>query len=237
LYDTVDMSRLSIKSTKWVAVLLVALAPGVFVSALQTDSDPVMNYYWERAGYVWNHYSSQALERDYRMIATTYYKSVANDGTVKNVDSATVQYYLTGGKIDSQRVISGNNEKFREIDLSVTDVFDIDNMVHGYPNDTGGYELAIGFVPDSGSGSPDGLLIIDRNLFYPMWLYLYYPEKPGYRRLSRSFRFTVADGLIVPDSIWEVGAKERVFSLEHYRIETGVNSVEILPNKDETTVD
>jgi hypothetical protein len=60
------------------------------------------------------------------------------------------------------------------------------------------------------------------------WLYLYYPSTSGVERLTRSFRFTEVEGYVFPDSIWEVGARSGIFSLEYYRLETGIVEIEVI---------
>ena len=97
-----------------------------------------------------------------------------------------------------------------------------------FPNDTGGPQLAIGFDTDSlRDPRPVGLAMIDRDEYYPKWLYLFYPEEKNHSRFTKSFRFVQQDGLLFPDSVWVVGAREGVFSTEHYRIETDVTEISI----------
>jgi len=101
--------------------------------------------------------------------------------------------------------------------------------IHFYPNDTGGLSLAMGFRADSTMPrQPDGLVVIDRTEYYPRCLYLYYPNKPDFKRFTRTFRFALVDGFIFADSISEVAARQGIFSLENYRLETSISDLTIV---------
>jgi len=112
--------------------------------------------------------------------------------------------------------------------MTVPNVFAQASEFCFYPNDTGGVELALGFDHDvSLSQLPVGLAVIDRDRYLLRWLYLYYPEHLDYKRFSRSYRLTLQDGYVFPDSIWEVGARPGIFSPEYYRLETVITGITI----------
>jgi len=189
------------------------------------DSDDVIEYYWEKANLAFESADPVATGLVYKLVAATHYKHIGKNGRVVKIDSATSEYYCRAGQIDSQRVINGDGSRFADIDLNFTSIFDLDYHHIGFPNDTGGDALAIGLETDSGSTNPNGILVIDRNSYLPQALYLFYPEKEGYNSFSRLFHFIEVDGYIFPDSIWEVGSRDGIFSTENYRLETSISSI------------
>jgi len=58
-------------------------------------------------------------------------------------------------------------------------------------------------------------------------LYLFYPNRPDFKKFSLSFRFVEYQGHVFPDSIWEVGTKAGIFSTESYRVETAIEHLTI----------
>jgi len=210
-------------------LLLLVFATALTLARPAVDTDPVIQYYWDKVRDVYVSQDPVSAGIRYRLVATTYFKHIDSKGRVEKIDSATVEYFCREGQVDSQKTVSGDDSRFRNLDITITDIFGLDYQPFSFPNDTGGAVLAIGLDTDSLSANPDGLIMVDRYRYVPVWLYLYYPEKRGYRRFSRSFRFTEVDSYVFPDSIWEVGARQGVFSLEHYRLETGVTTIEILP--------
>ncbi|UCC44511.1 MAG: hypothetical protein JSU65_00880 [Candidatus Zixiibacteriota bacterium] len=218
------MSTLIYRISSCLVLLALIAQPRVMA---EDEQDPVLDYYWQKAGREFRRMDPVTTEIEYRLVARTFYKDIDSDGEVVRVDTAMVEYFYSGGERDSLRVISGDNSRFKDIDLSVQNVFAIGYHLYAYPNDTGGAVLPIGLDTDSGSVDPDGFVIIDRDNGRLQWLYLYYPKGSGHRRVSRCFRMSEVDGYLFPDSVWEVGAIERVFVLDHYRVETAITEVEI----------
>jgi len=209
-------------------VLSLCLGLGGVISPTPNDeSDTVIEYYWNKADLAFKSRDPVGAGLVYKLVAATYYKHVGKNGRIVKIDSATSVYYCQAGQVDSQQVIGGDGSRFADIDLTFTSVFDLDYYHFSFPNDTGGTALAIGFDTDFGSTNPNGLIVIDRYSYLPLALYLFYPVKQGYYSFSRSFNFTEVDGYIFPDSIWEVGSREGVFSRENYRLETSISSIEI----------
>ena len=209
-------------------VLSLCLGLGGVISPTPNDeTDAVIEYYWNKADSAFKPRDPVTAGLVYKMVAATYHKHIGKNGRIVKIDSATSAYYCHAGQIDSQQVISGNGSRFADIDLTFTSAFDLDYHHFSFPNDTGGAALAIGLETDSGSTNPNGLIVLDRYSYLPLALYLFYPGKQGYNSFSRSFRFTEVDGYIFPDSIWEVGSREGVFSRENYRLETSISSIVI----------
>jgi hypothetical protein len=209
-------------------VLGLCLVLGGAVSPRPNDySDDVIDYYWDKAKLAFESGDPVAAGLVYDLVAATYYKHIGKNGKVVKIDSATSEYHCRAGQIDSQLVINGDGSRFADIDLNFTSIFGLDYHHFGFPNDTGGDALAIGLETDSSSTNPNGLLVIDRNSYLLQALYLFYPEKQGYKTFSRSFHFIEVDGYIFPDSIREVGSREGIFSTENYRVETSISSIVI----------
>ena len=217
------------KTVDFIAVaLVIALLSPVFALGQTDEEDPVLSFYSDRARAAVD--SRNPLERGtvFSFDALTYYKRVGRGGRIEHVDSTLSTYYFSFGKLDSLTTDSAASSRDYEVDISYPNVFDHDYIFSFYPNDTGGADLAIGFDNDTISAeSPVGIAIIDRTRYFLKWLYLHYPQKEGYKRLSQSLRFTEQDGLIFPDSICLVAAKSGFFSTEHYRLETGISNLVI----------
>ncbi len=205
---------------------LTVMAAAVIVLA-DDEADPVVEYYWEKARTTFEANNPATANLQYTLTARTYYKHISRRGKMVKIDSAVVDYYCTGNEVDSLKMVSGDNSRFPNLDLTFTNILNMAYRHYTFPNDTGGIDLALGFDADSGSNNPDGLIIIDRNRYLLRWLYLYYPAKPGYRRFTRSFRFTQVDSYVFPDSIWEVATRPGIFTDDSYRLETGVTDIKI----------
>jgi hypothetical protein len=208
----------------------VLFASGLTLVFSSDDSDPVLEFYLRRAQHAFDSRDPARTGTSYSFRAKCYYKHVGDGGEIARVDSAEIDYFYSWGKLDSQKTVSGNVDLFKDLDLTYPRIFDQDYNYNLFPNDTGGRELAIGFDTDSlNDPKPVGVVLIDRELYYPLWLYLSYPHQEGYVRFSRAFRFTVEQGRLFPDSLWEVGAKAGVFFSEHYRLETGITDITVYP--------
>lgn len=225
------MELLKRKPTKTIFISILSLAvlsTTAAIASSEGEPDPVLQYYWRGAVKVARESDPARSEISYAFSAKSYYHSLTSGGMVVRTDSIVADYFFTGGILDSQQTTLGEMSRFRNLDLAFPDIFDRYNCLNLFPNDTGGAELAIGMLADSTAvGQPDGLVIIDRNSYYPRRLYLWYPGQENIARLTRSFRFVLVDGFIFPDSIWEVGTRLGIFSKESYRIETGISNVRI----------
>jgi hypothetical protein len=194
----------------------------------QSGSDKVLKFYWERAQALVRTGNPNLAGLTYSYVATTYYKKYGDKGAIASRDSTRVAYYYRFGNLDSSKVILAPKGSIPAVDLSYPIPFDSAYVLNFFPNDTGGPSIAIGFDSDSSHPAwPVGFALLDRQLYFPSWLYLSYPEKKGYRRFSRAFRFTSMDGFIFPDSIWEVAAIDGILFSTSYRLETGVKDIKI----------
>ncbi len=213
---------------KWPLEILAMLVLAGLVSPLLADnssSDAILQFYCKQARLkvAAQHPYEQALTYSFR--ATTYRLNMDND---TRGDSAVIDYFFSKGTLDSQRTVESTSWQSNEIDVFYPNVFDLDYRYTFYPNDTGGRDLAIGFDRDTvGDQQPVGLAIIDRYDYHLHRLYLFYPNKPGFRRYTRMLHFQQQDGYLFPISIVEVTSKEGVFSTEQHRVETVISEVTI----------
>lgn len=208
----------------WMAIVCLYVSPVVSVAA--GDSDPVLEFYWNKAAQASKALVSDSAGLRYRIRALTFYHRLDRHGLIVSTDSLLADYHFSSGTLDSVEVIEGSDDKTTRADFSVLDIFSRPYITRLFPNDTGGAELAIGFDSDSAHPSdPTGLILIDRYRYYPLTLYTHYPDSGGYKRYSRSYRFAIQDGLLYTDSIWVHAARQGIFSIEYYRQETGVLSL------------
>lgn len=219
--------RLSIISRILFQIILCVLFSTLIIdfTCNAQETDEITAYYWSKAKTAYEKNSISNIQSPFQLIVTTHYKHVDKHGVISKIDSATVKYFFSGSTIDSQQVLSGDNSLFKDITLIDDQMFDTNYYQFPYPNDTGGVNIAIGFDSDSTIVLPDGFMLIDRKSYYLRWLYMYYSAKKNYKRFSRSFRFNEVDSYIYPDSIWEVGTREGLLSLENFRIESKVDSI------------
>jgi len=205
------------------ALLLCSLA-----GAADDAVDPVLSYYWEHARAAEKTYDPDVPGIGYRFTARTYKHTVVRGGIISKTDSITQTYFYSNGSLDSVRTIRGQVKRFKNLDLTWPSIFENRYRLNLFPNDTGGTKLAIGLRSDStGTRLPDGLLVIDRNRYFPYSLYLFFPDKGGFSRFTRSFRFTLVNNLVFPDSVWEVATQLGIFFPESYRLETGITDIQV----------
>ncbi len=196
--------------------------------AAEDEVDPVLEYYWEKAGETAIRLDPTEYNISYSYTATTLFHDVDGHGEKVKTDSLLTDFFYTGRQLDSAKVRSGEEKLLKKLSLAVPRLFEDFYYLNFFPNDTGGEELAIGLITDSTAvAQPDGLVVIDRKNYHLRKLYLYYPDVPGHLRQTRSYRFTLEQGFVFPDSVWEVGVVEAVFGLENYRIETGITNIQV----------
>ena len=221
------------KSTKKIHVLPALAACVLLLTGIDVRSegpDPILQYYWENATDKARNINSSEAAVSFVLSARTFCHRIGSGGRIASTDTVTCDYFYTGSTLDSIHPGENNEDCARKVDLAIPFIFDNIYECSLFPNDTGGPGLAIGLTSDSSvAGQPDGLVVIDRRDYAMKNLYLYYPEKEGYRRFTRSFRFVEYEGYLFPDSVWEVGTKLGIFSSENYRTETGVTQIEIIP--------
>jgi hypothetical protein len=210
----------------WIATIAVALS---VLAADRYGADPVLEFYCTQSAVVAGRMDSLRRGLHFTAFATTHYKRVDSEGRVTGVDTSEVQYWFRDGVVDSQVVHRSKSGRDQALPWATPDVFADGYLYSFYPNDTGGSKLAIGFDrPTAEDSLPVGLFVIDRDLYQLRRLYLYYPHRSGYKRFSLCYRMAEQEGFLFPDSIWEVAAKEAIFTTENYRRETRVDSVRVL---------
>ena len=203
---------------------LLALATVGFGQSQQA----ILDYYWNKAGDVWQDRRNADSSLAYQVTARSLYKKLDRSGEVSRVDTALITYHFSGPTLDSQVVVEGSEEQFDQVNLLPPNIFAHDYLRNLYPNDDGVGDLAIGIDTDSlDVNVPTGMVLVDRRNYQPRWLYLHYTPEGDYTRFTRSFRFTEHDGLIVPDSVWVVAAKRGVLFTEFFRIETAVTDITV----------
>ncbi len=221
-------SRSSQKCSVLVLIGVILVLTAGYSASQQSRDESVLRFYWNRARAVTAAGDPLDHGARYSYEVTSYYNGIWKLGVVTLEDSLKEIRYYSYGNLDSSTVLVPAAKKSLTGDLTVPRVFDSTYALNFYPNDTGGPEIAIGFETDTSRGDlPVGLVILDRQLYNPRWLYLSYPRKSGYRHYSQSFRFTQVDGFIFPDSVWEVGVIDGILSTRSYRIETGVTNLKV----------
>jgi len=209
-------------------VLCIATVLSLFVtqSAFSGENDPILDFYWAKAAQSAKALLSDSVSVGYQIRALSYHHRLDKRGRITSTDSLLAEYYYSSGVFDSLTVIAGIDNEMTRADFSVLDIFSRPYLRNLFPNDTGGVELAIGFDSDTTHLSdPIGIVIIDRYQYFPIYLYTNYPDSAEFRRYSRSYRFTVQDGFLYPDSIWVSASRQALFTRENYRLETGVQSL------------
>lgn len=220
---------MSISNLWRVSVVALALFIATqLVGVAQEGSDDVLSYYLENFRRAIKTRNPVENGTTYSYTTTTLYKYTDSRGRIGRVDTIRARFFHSWGKFDSTVVIKGDPAQLEPIGPEYEDIFNQDYLFYTFPNDTGGIDLAIGFdTPSDSLPFPVGLLVINRDNFTPRWLYLSYPEKSGYTRFSKAWRFVELEGLVFPDSVWIVAAKPGIFGTDNYRIETGVSDLTI----------
>jgi len=224
---------MSSNTNRLTAFLVVGLLSGFGLVGADDEPDPILEYYWQHARRAARANSPDTTGVSYSFRARTYKHTVSDAGRISRTDSVLQDYFFSDGTPDSVKTVQGEAGRFKDLDFSHPAVFESEYHLSLFPNDTGGPRLAIGLWSDSTLGAqPDGLVVIDRNQYFLYSLYSYYPEKGGYKRFTRSFRFVMVDGYVFPDSVWEVATKLGVFFPESYRLETGISEIRVWKNRE-----
>ena len=197
------------------------------------ETDPVLEYYWQKAGETAALANPNRPGVSYRLTVKSYRRTVGEAGKITKTDSALQLFHYRDGQLDSVTTLRGTAGKFKNLNLFWPTIFEMDYHLNLFPNDTGGAALAIEMNADSSAADqPDGLVTVDRYRYYLRSLYLYYPHKEGFRRYTTSYRFKDVDGYVFPDSVWVVATQLGVFYSDSYRLESGVTEIEILQTPD-----
>lgn len=214
----------------WASIPAVLLAFSIdSLGPSAEDIDPVLKFYVTEAdsAYITSSLWNRPVRFSFQ--AFTYYKKLGRLGAVTRLDSTVVRCFCTGQVVDSTQTLLEPKSDFPEPEFHYPNVFTNDFRHSFFPNDVGNQDLAIGFgvtMPDD--TLPDGIAVIDREDFELRRLYLYFPNQEGYKRLSRTYRFSEFGEYVFPDSIWEVGATEGIFSTDFYRLESKIENIQLL---------
>ncbi len=210
----------------WVCVLCVlAVCP---IAGQDDAGDPVLDFYTQRAASVFRSADPMQAGTTYSFRATSYYLKLEAGRPPKRVDSSVVDFYFSFDQLDSLIVQTETSDRFDLVDLSIPPIFEGPYFFNFFPNDTGGTEIAIGFDTDStNTTNPTGLAILNRDRCTLERIYLCYPNVENHRRFSRGLRLTTVNGRVYPDSAWIIGARYGIFSTDHYRIETRIDSLKV----------
>ena len=217
-------------STRKPPLLFLLLSAALAATSVPAENpdQAALDYYWSGAQKAAAAHDPAEAGVTYSFTARSYYRVTDDHGLTVRIDSLIARYFYTGEKLDSQVTRSGDPGKFSRLDLSVPPLFGEDFHLNFYPNDTGGERLAIGFVADSTvAGLSDGLIVLDRNSYHPLQMYLYYRNYQDYKRYTRALRFTDVGEWFFPDSVWTVATRTGIFATESYRLETGISDITI----------
>jgi hypothetical protein len=208
-------------------MLLVNLVASCVVN-VPAGADPILDFYCQSARAECAGRNPLEHGAVFSFRASSRYSTIGDEGRTVVKDSLVVDYFYSFGQLDSIHTVVASKADIPQFNLNPPNVFE-STFVHSFfPNDTGGPELPIGFdSPDPDSESPSGIAIIDRDNYRLVRLYLFYPNKLGFKRLSRIYDFGQYDEFLVPELIIEQGAVSGIFTTTYYRLETTISDVRI----------
>lgn len=213
---------------KFSIVVFLLLCGAVNLYGQELQSNPILNFYCEKAQSVCQTLSPFENGATFSFLAQSYLTELAHGGKETITDSSIVRYYFSFGNVDSQKVILSTSSNLNEIDFHYPNLFEHNYDFSFFPNDIGNETLAIDIDCDTAINlQPVGIAIIDRNRYYLRQLFLYYPDNDKYKRYSKWISFGFYNGLIFPDTVRLTYSKAGIFSTEHYRLETVVDSLSV----------
>ena len=215
---------------KTVGILFVFIVVGLAVvsAAQENETDPVLEFYRERAAGQIESRNPDRAGLEYALTVRAQLTELERGGDFVLKDSARFTNHYNFGIMDSQTVVFSTNDDLLDIDLSYPNVFEADYFFNFYPNDTGGAALAIGFESDTVKDlSPVGLAVIDRNRYSLKRLYLHYPDTEKYERYSRVVSMQERRGFLFPDTVEVTYARAGIFSVDHFRITSVIDTVHL----------
>jgi hypothetical protein len=148
------------------------------------------------------------------------YQQTNYRGMVNKSDTAKLQFFFSGGRQDSVKII--DSAKFDKniipSSFAVPAVWRETYVYSFYPNDTGAGILAIGFdLPSGSTDHPVGFLTLDRNRYFLQSLFLGYVHKEGYREYSQTFRFKEFGEYYILQR-WEIdGSINTITGIKYFR--------------------
>ncbi|RKX29156.1 MAG: hypothetical protein DRP47_02480 [Candidatus Zixiibacteriota bacterium] len=196
------------------------------LNAQGQQSDPVVDFYRERAQSAYRTLNPFYNGATISFLAKSYLTKLARGGREILSDSSIVWYFYSYGNLDSQQVVIATSSELEKIDFSYPNLFENDYDFTFFPNDVGGEALAIGIDSDTAQNlKPTGIAVINRNQCYLLRQYLYYRDDDKYKRYSKYSSFSYCDGVVFPDTVRVTYITVGIFSAEHFRRETFVDSL------------
>lgn len=205
--------------------IILLLFASSLLSQEETSTDPVLDYYIQRAKAVYNSCNPDETGAKYSFIARSYQSELKRNGIIDLTDSSIVKYFFSFGNLDSHKVEISTNGKLDSLGFSYPNLFEKDYEFNFYPHDIGGDKISIGIESDTTKNlQPVGIAVIDRNNYVLRCLYLYYPNKDRYKKYSKVISFIEHEGIVFPDSINTTFLKAGIFSTNHFRLFTVIDS-------------
>ena len=210
-------------------IVEIVIVISIFTANALSSDDPILDFYCTSAGAEFAGRSPIAHGAIFSFHATSVLRTIGDGGIATVSDSAVSDYFYSFGNLDSTRTIVAPKSGMPVFEYDAPNVFG-DSLIHSFfPNDTGGPELAIGFdSPSLESEAPNGIVVIDRSTYATKRLYLFFPNKVGYKRLTRIYDFALHDEYLVPELIVEQGALSGIFTTSYYRMETRLTDIKVV---------
>jgi hypothetical protein len=223
------MVSTTFRFTQICVIRAIVIVVSIFIAHVLSSDDPILDFYRNSAGAEFVGRNPVVHGAAFSFRATSILKTIRDGGIATVSDSALVDYFYSFGKLDSTKTVVAPKSSVPSFELDATNIFS-DSLIHSFfPNDTGGPELAIGFdSPSSESEAPNGIVVIDRSIYVTKRVYLFFPNKVGYKRLSRIYDFALHNEYLVPEVIVEQGALSGIFSTSYYRMETRLTNITVV---------
>ena len=209
-------------------IVAIVIIVSIVALSLEAGDDPILDFYCSSAGAEFDGRNPLAHGAVFSFRAVSRLSAIGDGGVAMLKDSLVADYFYSFGQQDSTHVIVASGGKIPRFELEAPNIFG-DTCSHSFfPNDTGGPELPIGFdSPSAESDAPNGIVVIDRSTYATKRLYLFFPNKVGYKRLSRVYSFGLHDEYLFPELIIEQGAVSGIFTTNYYRMATHLTEIKI----------
>ena len=205
--------------------ILLTLYASIPASDEKKSTDPVLDFYLQKAKAVYNSLNPDENGAAYSFIARSYQSELIRNGIIDLIDSSIVKYYFSFGNLDSHKVEISTSNKLDSLDFSYPNLFEKDYDFNFFPHDIGGENISIGIDSDTIKNLvPVGIAVIGRQKYVLRRLYLYYPDNDRYKRYSKVISLKEHEGVVFPDSLNVTFSKMGIFSAAHFRLLTVIDS-------------
>ena len=205
--------------------ILLTLYASIPAKDEKKSTDPVLDFYLQKARAVYNSLNPDENGAAYSFIARSYQSELKRNGVIDLIDSSIVKYYFSFGNLDSHKVEISTSNKLDSLDFSYPNLFEKDYDFNFFPHDIGGKNISIGIDSDTIKNLvPVGIAVIGRQKYVLRRLYLYYPDNDRYKRYSKVISLKEHEGVAFPDSINVTFSKMGIFSAAHFRLLTVIDS-------------